>query len=108
MTGGHANDQAPSRDDPIRSSAEELHDAAHAPISIPDLRDVLNGKVITPDDASHPTEIPHGGSGAAATHRHASNYTENRCTAEVGTGKRRRPVNPIAGHTFGQLPGRQR
>ena len=35
MTGGHANDQAPSRDDPIRSSAEELHDGRTRPISIP-------------------------------------------------------------------------
>jgi hypothetical protein len=82
--------------------------AAHAQISIPDLRDVLSGQVITPDDASHPTEIRHGGSGAAATHCHASNYAENRCTAEVGTGQEKTPREPDPGHTFGQLPERQR
>jgi len=57
MTGGHANDHAPSRDHPIRSSAEELPmtaaHARHAPISIPDLRDVLSGQVIAPDDAGY-------------------------------------------------------
>jgi hypothetical protein len=31
MTGGQANDQAPCRDDPIRSSAEELHDGRTSP-----------------------------------------------------------------------------
>ena len=43
--------------------------AAHVQISIPDLRDVLNGQVITPDDASHPTESP---TEAAVQQRHTA------------------------------------
>ena len=57
MTGGHANDHAPSGDHPSLLFAEELPmtaaHARHAPISIPDLRGVLSGQVIAPDNAEY-------------------------------------------------------
>jgi FAD/FMN-containing dehydrogenase len=57
MTGGPANDHAPSGDHPSLLSAEELPMTAahtrHAPIRIPSLRDSLNGQVIAPGDAEY-------------------------------------------------------
>jgi FAD binding domain/Berberine and berberine like len=57
MTGGPANDHAPVAITHPRLPAEELPmtaaPAPHAPISIPDLRKVLSGPVIAPDDAAY-------------------------------------------------------
>jgi hypothetical protein len=82
--------------------------AAHAQISTPDLRDVLNGQVITPD--THPTRL-RSPTEAAVQQRHtAMPATTQRTDAQRRSvpAKRKRAVNPIAGHPFGQLPERQR